>query len=302
MPPLPIPERQRRFEWPTYMLIVCIYGSWLGLVWWRLPGWIEVPALAVLLAWYSSLQHELIHGHPSRSAAFNRLLGLAPLAVWYPYDIYRRSHLAHHQEAHLTYPGIDPESNYLAPAAFHQLPPWLRPFYNATRTASGRMLVGPAFAILASVREAWVSLRTSSEVGIWLQHLGLLSLLALVLFMAGGPGLILRYGLAAYLALSLSMLRSFYEHRPAAVAAHRVVINEAGWFWCLLFLNNNLHLVHHEQPRLAWYRIPAAYRADRAGFLQRNGGFFVPGYGHLLRRYALRPIDAASYPGVRVSV
>ncbi len=62
------------------------------------------------------LQHELLHGHPTRNAAFNRFLGLLPLAVWYPFDEYKRSHLAHHEEAHLTYPGIDPESNYLAPA------------------------------------------------------------------------------------------------------------------------------------------------------------------------------------------
>ncbi len=30
-------------------------------------------------------------------------------------------------------------------------------------------------------------------------------------------------------ALSLALLRSFYEHRRAALPAHRIAINDAGW-------------------------------------------------------------------------
>jgi fatty acid desaturase len=99
-----------------------------------------------------------------------------------------------------------------------------------------------------------------------------------------------------YPALGLAMLRSFYEHRPAEAPAHRVVINEAGWFWRLLYLNNNYHAVHHEAPDLPWYGIRGRYLAERGAVLRRNGGFLVEGYGALLRRYALRTIDSPIHP------
>ena len=40
-----------------------------------------------------------------------------------------------------------------------------------------------------------------------------------------------------------------------------------------LFLNNNLHAVHHMHPTAQWYRLPALYRADRARYLACNEGY-----------------------------
>lgn len=297
---------KRAIEWPTWLLIAAIYGSWFGLIAQQraLNPLLVNVALTLVVAWFMSLQHELLHGHPTRSQRFNRWLGLAPLAVWYPYDIYRQSHLAHHQETQLTYPGIDPESNYLAPAEFDHLPRWLQPPQTALRTAPGRVLLGPAFAVIGTWREVYrqIKQRDYTHLRIWLAHIGMLVVMlwALDYWFGFSP---IRYLLAvAYPALGLAMLRSFYEHRPAAIPAHRVVINEAGWFWRLLYLNNNFHLVHHEAPQLAWYRIPAAYRADRAGFLARNGGFLLPGYGYLLWHFAFKAVDAPTYPALRVSI
>ena len=42
--------------------------------------------------------------------AHRAVLGYAPFAVWYPYTLYRDSHLLHHNDEDLTLPGIDPES------------------------------------------------------------------------------------------------------------------------------------------------------------------------------------------------
>lgn len=58
---------------------------------------------------------------------------------------------------------------------------------------------------------------------------------------------------------------SVYEHRPAARAKERIVLNEADPLLLLLFLNNNLHLVHHDLPSLPWYLLPRVYRARRHG-------------------------------------
>ena len=108
--------------------------------------------------------------------------------------------------------------------------------------------------------------------------------------------------LVSYPALGLAMLRSLHEHRPAARPAHRIAINEASSFWRLLYLNNNNHVVHHETPSMPWYRLRATYLADRSGYLQRNGGFLMPGYGHLLRRFALSPIDSPLLPEEMIPV
>ena len=96
--------------------------------------------------------------------------------------------------------------------------------------------------------------------------------------------------------LSIGMVRSFYEHRPAAQPEQRTVLNEAGWPWTWLFLNLNLHLVHHDLPRLPWFYMPKVYQARREQWQQRNGGYVVHGYGELIRRHAVQAIDSPQHP------
>lgn len=287
-------------EWPTWLLIAAVYGAWLlAAAGWRLAGPVAgTPALVLATCWFTSLQHELIHGHPTRWPAINRLFGLAPLAVWYPYDLYRQSHLAHHRDEFLTTPGVDPESNYLSAAEHARLPACLRGLWIARRTVLGRVVLGPPLGVLPlwfdALRKPWR--REFAQVGAWALHLGLLGgmLWALDRWAGIGP---LRYLLTvAWPALGLAMLRSFHEHRPAEHAPHRVGINEAGWFWRVLYLNNNYHAVHHERPRLPWYAVRRSYLARRDDILARNGGFVVPGYGALLRRHGVTPIDSPVHP------
>ena len=282
-------------EWPTWLLIAAIYGSWLAVLGWYAHSaslW-AVAALAVIAAWYMSLQHELVHNHPTRRRWFNRALGLLPIAVWYPFDIYQRSHLAHHRDELLTYPGQDPESNYLDPADFDQRSGPMRAVLLAQRTSLGRFFMTPAFAIfylLWPLRQAsyW---RSPKLRWTWAQHVVLLVLmLGGIQFATGMSPWTYLLGVA-YPGLGLALLRSLYEHRPAALSAHRIVVNEAAWPWRLLYLNNNYHAVHHVQPNLPWYRIPQAYWAQRDAFVAGTGGFLVPGYVGLFLRHAVVPID-----------
>jgi len=281
-------------EWPTWLVCLAIYGGWLGsLSWYRqdASGWALV-LIVVLAAWYMSLQHELVHGHPTQYAWLNRALGLLPIAVWYPFDVYRSSHLAHHRDEVLTYPGQDPESNYLDPGDFASRSAPLRFLLAAQRTALGRFCITPAFAIYHLLRPLgdaayWQSVRVRWT---WAQHTTLLVLMlwAVQSYAGISPAL---YLALTYPCLGLAFMRSFYEHRPAAEPQHRIVINEAGWLWRLLYLNNNYHAVHHAQAKLAWYRIPGLYRAHRDYFLHRNGGYLFSGYLALFARHALRPLD-----------
>ena len=281
-------------EWPTWALIALIYSLWIAALAWYavLGGLAPWLMLTVVCAWYMSLQHELVHGHPTPYARLNRVFGLVPLAVWYPFDIYRDSHLSHHRDELLTFPGEDPESNYMDPPDFAACSAPVRALLVAQRTALGRLCITPAFAIVnllqAMVQRA--SWRKGAAAWSWAQHLGLLALVLWGVHASTGMP-VWMYLLSGYFALGLACLRSLYEHRPAARPAHRIVVNEAGWFWRLLYLNNNYHAVHHARPALAWYAIPAAYRAERERFINGTGSFVIPGYNHFFLRHLFTPVD-----------
>src|SRR3546814_17450489 len=66
--------------------------------------------------------------------------------------------------------------------------------------------------------------------------------------------------LFVYPGIALSLVRSFLEHQARPAVSERSVIVESGPLMRLLFLNNNLHLVHHDKPGLPGYRLPAFYR------------------------------------------
>lgn len=289
------PARASEIEWPTWLLGAVIWGSWLLLVgsYGQIPTGVSTALLILLLAWYMSFQHELTHDHPSRSATLNRLIGLPPLAIWYPFDIYRSDHLKHHDDAHLTEPGVDTESNYITPqqaATMGAVALWL---CTSQRTVLGRLLLGPALVNF----NLWMRTARALAAGdwgalkVWAVHLPLVALLLWALeHYTALSAWHYCFGMA-YPALGLAMLRSLYEHRPGVLPTHRTVINEAAAPWRLLYLNNNYHVVHHAFPQAPWYRIPALYAADRASWQAGNGGFVLPGYLYLIRRFAWRPVD-----------
>ncbi len=296
-------ERKRalwRGEWPTWLLIAVIYAGWLGtLAWWRELGNVAATCLMIWwCAWYMSLQHELIHGHPTRWPAVNRLFGILPLAVWYPYQLYRDSHLHHHVDHHLTLPALDTESSYVSSAAWVGMNRPLRALLWFNRTFWGRMLVGPAIAISGTwteaVRQPWRG--DWRQVPMWLRHLAMLGGLLWWIDANFGVSAIWYLLAVAYPAQSLAMIRSYYEHRPAEEHKQRIVLNEAGPVFRLLFLNNNYHLVHHDFPSLPWYLLPRVYRARRAEYIARSGGFHVRGYWQLMRQFGFKPIDAPVHP------
>jgi fatty acid desaturase len=94
--------------------------------------------------------------------------------------------------------------------------------------------------------------------------------------------------LFAYPGLSLTLLRSYLEHRAHPDPAARTVVVEAEWPLALMFLNNNLHVSHHEAPQLAWYKLPNHFRTEQARILMANGGYCFEGYREVFGRYFLR--------------
>jgi fatty acid desaturase len=100
----------------------------------------------------------------------------------------------------------------------------------------------------------------------------------------------------SYPALALTKVRSFLEHRAADDPLARSVINEAGLFWRVLFLNLNYHSVHHDLPGVPWYGLKAIYQQNREAYRERNHGFLVRGYGEWLRQFWARPVDVTVHP------
>lgn len=288
-----------RTELPTWLLIVSVYAAWFGVA--ANATRLGLPLACVLLTlcttWYLSLQHELLHGHPTRLPWLNALLGTAPLGFWLPYSLYRRAHLQHHA-AELTDPGADPESYFLYARDWHAASPALRWLYAARNTMAGRVLLQPAFSIHAITADAVGRIRAGDwrDVPAWLAHLSALGcLLAWLQTSCGMPVWLVLAGVG-YPALSLASIRSFHEHRASDSHAARSVINDAGLGWRLLFLNNNYHLVHHDLPSVPWFALAWVYRRRAHDYLARNDGFFVRGYGEWLIRYTWRAVAPVVHP------
>lgn len=294
----------RRLELPTWALAVAVYGGW-GLLTWHaasLPRWVLLPAGAWIIAWHMSLQHEVIHGHPTRDRRINDAIGFPPLSLWLPYAVYRESHLAHHRDQHLTDPLEDPESRYLTAERWAAMGPVRRALTRANATLAGRMALGPALAIGGFLAEQAGRLtdRRRPVWRVWLAHgAGVAAVVAWVSGVCGMP--LWEYALLfVYPGCALALVRSFAEHRAAERVEHRTAIVERAPVLGLLFLNNNLHVVHHQRPGLPWYEIPTLYRRRREALIAGNGGLVYRGYAEVARRFLLAPHDDPLHPGHRL--
>ncbi|WP_423838500.1 hypothetical protein [Tatumella ptyseos] len=74
-----VKQQQQRWLWrsefPTWGLIVAIYAGWFWVLALHKTLGLLLTTLILIwfTAWYMSLQHELIHGHPTRYRWLNQL-------------------------------------------------------------------------------------------------------------------------------------------------------------------------------------------------------------------------------------
>ena len=281
-----VPARIRD-EAPTIALLFAVHGAFFALVLNAAAlGFVTYVLLAVVIALHSSLQHEVLHGHPFRGTRLNALTVALPLGLAVPYWRFRALHTAHHVDPRLTDPYEDPESWYLDPQDGARLSRPLRLVLEANNTLAGRLLLGPAVGLVGFWR-ADVRLMLAGREDVlraWGEHLVCAG--ALVAFLSAVPEVSgWGYFAACYGGASLLSLRTFLEHQAAPETGHRTVLIEDRGPFAWLFLFNSLHAVHHERPKLAWHRLPAAYRAERARYLAQNGGYVYRSYLEIVRRY-----------------
>jgi fatty acid desaturase len=168
----------------------------------------------------------------------------------------------------------------------------------AQNTFFGRLLVGPAWIIGRFLYFQWRALAAGipGTRRVWGPHL--LAAAGVLVWVWGVCGIdpLIYVAFVVYPAASLMLVRSFAEHRAAEGVRERIAIVENAPVFGLLFLNNNLHLVHHAWPDMAWWRIPRVYRRFREQFVQANGGLVYDGYWDVARRFWMTPHDKVLHP------
>jgi fatty acid desaturase len=288
-------------EWPTVMLVAGCYGIWLaaGTIGWTFSPLLAIVGLAIAIALQSSLMHEAAHGHPTRNGFVNEILVGLPIGLVYPYRRFKKLHLCHHADERLTDPFDDPESYYQAFWKYEELPGWLRALLSFNNTMVGRFLIGPALSNVAFLASDLKLLR-AGDVSVqraWRHHLvGLAVLLPILVFAFQMP--LWLYLVPVYFGQSLIAIRTFAEHQWSERPDGRTIIVERSPL-ALLFLNNNLHLVHHKQPTVPWYELPRLFRARREEWVRMNGGYVFPNYLALFRAFALKPKEPIVHPVLR---
>lgn len=296
---VPASRWRAQVEAPTLGLIAAVYAGWiavtLGVA--GISPWLAALLLALLLAQHSSLQHEVIHGHPFADRRLNDALVFPALGLFLPYERFRAMHLAHHFDPLLTDPYDDPESNYLDPAVWARLSRPVRLMLAANNTLLGRMAIGPilgTFVLYHGDLRAILDGNRHVARAYALHALGVAPVAMWLWLVAETP--IWAYLLACWLALAILRIRTFLEHRAHERHAGRSVIIEDRGPLALLFLNNNFHAVHHAHPQLPWYRLPQEYDRRRAEFLRRNGGYRYRSYAEVFARHLLRRKDPVAHP------
>src|SRR5258708_25294957 len=101
---------------------------------------------------------------------------------------------------------------------------------------------------------------------------------------------------------SLTLVRSFAEHRARPEARARIAIVENSWILGPLFLFNNLHALHHEAPAIPWYEYPARYRRIPERLIAENGGPVYRHYFDVAPPFLFRAPDTPPPPNGQVPV
>ncbi|MGB7317820.1 MAG: fatty acid desaturase [Planktotalea sp.] len=289
----------RRFEWPTWAVLIACYGLFGVATLWLCAFGIGFGIFGAVLAiaLHSSLSHEVLHGHPFKNRHLNAALVFPALSFAIPYMRFRDTHLAHHEDSILTDPYDDPETNFLDPKVWHALGRPMKALLRFNNTLAGRMLVGPALGQVAFMKADWALVRAGDRRVLmsWLWHVPAAALPVIWIVQVSNMPL-WAYFASVYIGLSVLKIRTFLEHRAHEKSRARTVVIEDRGVLAFLFLNNNFHSVHHMHPQVAWYDLPALYQSGKARFLAVNEGYQYRSYAQIFRAYFFKAKDPVPHP------
>ncbi len=296
-----------KVEWPTVVLIMLCYGSWLLLMlnasFFHPVLWILL--IGILLTFFWSLIHESIHGHPTRLPVLNHALMFFPIGWVYSWERFRETHIEHHEVEELTDPLDDPESFYLALPDWTKANPVVKAVLKFNNTLCGRLLIGPAISVPRFyINEIKLMLKgDAAGFGVaksWALHL--IGAAILIIFLANYTNIpIWQHAIAAYMGVSFLLIRTFLEHQACEKHGERTVIIEQPCPIAFLFLFNSLHAVHHTKPGLPWYKLLKTYRGNREYYIRENNGYVYNSYAEIFRRYFFRAKEPIPHPFLRTA-
>ncbi len=137
--PVSLKQLWHRYEGPTWLVALAVYGGWLALLLTHgsLAWWVIVPAGAWLIAWHGSLQHETIDALTHVPRWLRTLIAYPPLGVFFPFGTYEREHRMHHLAGpHVAETAWDPETFYLDSERWERYPRAVRAIYRANQRFS----------------------------------------------------------------------------------------------------------------------------------------------------------------------
>ncbi len=289
-------------EWPTVILIIACYAAWavVGFLIWPSYPIIALALLVLTVALQSSLVHEVLHGHPTRNAQVNEAFVFLPIGVVWPFRRFKTIHLRHHADERLTDPLDDPESYYQALWQHEELPEAMKRLLRINNTMVGRFFIGPWLSVVGFfIDDAKLIAKGDHAIRkAWLMHaLGLAVVIPVVTYGFGMP-LWLYVLVPVWFGQSIIAIRTFAEHQWSENPEGRTIIVERTPL-SFLFLNNNLHFVHHKSPTVAWYRLPKLFRERRDEWVRMNNGYVFPNYLALLKSYAFHAKEPVVHPVLR---
>ena len=292
-----------RHDGPTLLVAAAIYTGWLSLLasYPYVPWWITAPLAGYVVQWHFSLQHEAIHSMRGLPRWLRRALVWPPIGIWFPFELYRRSHSQHHRNSHLTYPAEDTESYYHEEEDWEDYGDLWKWLLIVNQTFLGRLFIGPLLRTprLFIKEVGKMAAGDTANAGIWVRHFIGLTLMLLLVTKVFDISALQYLVVFVYPGLVFGMMRGFTEHRWGEQPGERTAVVESNWVFGLLFLWNNLHVVHHVFPTLPWWKVPRVWRQHRERIQAHNGGFVFRGYGEIAQRWLLTPNFIPIHPPSR---
>ena len=282
-------------EWKTLGVIVAVYGlTVLTVVRYDvLTPWLAIPMLAVLGAWHLSMQHEVLHGHPFKSQFINDAIGNIPVTLWMPYFAFKKDHHEHHK-SDLTNPELDNESFYVTQEQWDNAGTIRRAAWTANRTILFRMFVWTIVSTISYVTlvlKRAVRNEQGDRLAVLLHVIGVVVVVYLV-SLSSMP--LWQFALGTvYGGRILNAIRPFPEHKYQNGVETKTAMIMAGPFMSLLMLNNNLHIAHHDDPKIPWYRVNELSKRVNAVERAREAGvLYEGGYAEVFRKFSFTPVDS----------
>ena len=157
-----------------------------------------------------------------------RALVWPPIGVWFPFELYRRSHSQHHRNRYLTYPGEDTESYYNKEEDWKEHGALWRWLLIVNQTFLGRLFIGPFLAApRLFVEEVGKMIAgDTANAGIWVRHFIALAMMLLLVTRVFDMSVLWYLAEFVYTGFIFGMMRSFTEHRWGERPSERTAVVE----------------------------------------------------------------------------